>query len=89
MRLSNRLDLHVRGKPILDDDVDERAERRRHTHAVGRLDVVVGEPAAMEAQPLGMAAILWNPGGTVMSSFAGMTSDSAWSDSAVLWQKVP
>jgi len=44
------LDLQFRGKPILDDDVDERAERRRDTHAVGRLDVVLGEPAAVEAQ---------------------------------------
>jgi hypothetical protein len=31
-----------------------------------------------------MAAILWKPGGTVISSFAGMTSESEWSDSAVL-----
>ena len=48
--LSKSLDLQIRGKPVIRDDVDERAERRRHTHAVGHLDVVVSEPAAMEAQ---------------------------------------
>ena len=44
------LNLQFHGKPIRGDNVDERAERRRDTHAVVRLDVVLGEAAAVEAQ---------------------------------------
>jgi hypothetical protein len=37
----------------------------------------------------GMAAILRNPEGTVMSSFAGITSERSWSVSAVAWLNTP
>jgi hypothetical protein len=36
-----------------------------------------------------MAAILRNPGGTVMSSFAGITSERSCSVRAVVWLKTP
>jgi hypothetical protein len=48
--LSDGLDLQLTRQLVLHDHIDERAEGRRHADALDRLDVVLGEPTAVQAQ---------------------------------------
>jgi hypothetical protein len=76
-RLVDGLGLGLRCDHALGDDVDERSQRCGHPDAVHRLDVSFVDPRVLQAENGGMATILRNPGGTVISSFAGAVSEQS------------
>jgi len=52
-RLVHRLDLELLSDRPFRNDVNERSERRGHTHAVDRLDISLAEPRMAQAEDVG------------------------------------